>query len=149
MSDGSHREHIHPTMLNATLYVGISKLMAKLECSKSAAVLYALNEGLFRESAISQEDHDLLAKRYARKLKEVIAATQAKKEPSHVPVLSIEQGKDKANLEQKDRQFRGMLEQWDQHPDVEWRQKAFAGAEKFKDRLDSAKLLIAKAESAI
>jgi hypothetical protein len=136
-------------MLNAVFYVGISKLMAKLECSKSAAILYALNEGLFREDVISQEDHDLLAGRYGRKLKDVIAQAQAKKEPSHVPVLSIEQKKEKDLLEQKDRQFKGMLEQWDSHPNLEWRQKAFVGAEKFKDRLDSAKLLLAKRETAI
>jgi hypothetical protein len=82
-------------MLNAVFYVGITKLSARLECSKSAAILYALNEGLFREGVISQEDHDLLAGRYGRKLKDVIAQAQAKREPSHVPVLTIERKKTK------------------------------------------------------
>jgi len=149
MSEGSHREHIHNVMLNAVFYVGIAKLSARLECSKSAAILYALNEGLFREGVISQEDHDLLAGRYGRKLKDVIAQAQAKREPSHVAVLSIEQRKEKELLERKDKQLRGMFEQWDQHPDLDWRQKAFAEAEKFKDRLESAKLLLAKRETAI
>ncbi len=129
-------------MLNATFYVGVSKLMAKLECSKSAAVLYALNEGLFKEGVISQEDYDLLRKRYGRKLKDVMA--QAKKESSHVPVLTIEQRKEKQLLQQKDKQLRGMLGQWDLHPNLEWREKAFAEAEKFKDKLDSARELLAK-----
>jgi hypothetical protein len=95
MSEGSHREHIHSVMLNAVFYVGISKLMAKLECSKSAAVLYALNEGLLKEGVISQEDYDLLHQRYGRKLKDVIAETQTKREPSHVPVTTIEKMKAK------------------------------------------------------
>ncbi len=149
MSESSHREHIHNVMLNVVFYVGISKLMAKLECSKSAAVLYALNEGLFKEGLISQEEHDLFAKRYGRKLKDVIAQAQVKREPSHVPVLSIEQRKEKEVLEKKDKQFRGMLEQWSIHSDSGWRQKAFAEAEKWKDKLESARLLLAKKESAI
>ena len=103
MSEQS-REHIHPLMMNATFYVGISKLMAKLECSKSAAVLYALNDGLYKEDVISKEDHDLLAKRYGRKLKDVIAAGR---EDSHKPVLALEQLKAKQFLEQEDRLFRG------------------------------------------
>jgi hypothetical protein len=64
--------------------------MAKLECSKSAAVLYALNEGLFQLEMIQQEDYELLAKRYGRKLKDVIAEGQGKREPIHLPVVEIE-----------------------------------------------------------
>lgn len=106
------REHIHNVMLNATFYVGISKLMAKLECSKSAAVLYALNEGLFHTGVISQADYDLLAQRYGRKLKDVIAQAQTTRESSHVPVLSQEKQKQlekEAKLKQLETQFRGVL----------------------------------------
>ena len=149
MSEGSHREHIHPVMLNAPCYVGISKLMAKLECSKSAAILYALTEGLYKEGVISQEDHDLLAKRYGRTLKDVLAQKQAKREPSHEPILSIEQRKEKEFLDQKDKQFRGMVGQWNIHKDRNWRIKALSEAQKFKDTLQSARDLIANGESAI
>jgi len=147
MSEASHREHIHNVMLNATFYVGISKLMAKLECSKSAAVLYALNEGLFKEGVISQADHDLLTKRYGRTLKEVIAETQIMKEPSHVPVLTIEQRKEEEFLERKDKQFKGMLEQWKIHTDLNWRIKAVSDAQKFRDKLQSARDLIVQSET--
>jgi hypothetical protein len=82
-------------MLNATFYVGIAKLQAKHECSKSAAVLLALNQGLYSLEAISKEDYELFAKRYGRKLKDVIAEAQMKREPSHVPVLTVEQNKEK------------------------------------------------------
>jgi len=123
--------------------------MAKLECSKSAAVLYALNEGLYNLEAISREDYQLLAKRYGRKLKDVIAEAQTKREPSHVPILTIEQIKEKQVLEQKDKQFKGMLDQWDLHPSFEWRAKVLKEAEKWKDKLESARLILAKKESAI
>jgi hypothetical protein len=124
--------------------VGISKLMAKLECSKSAAVLYALNEGLYKEGAISQEDHDLLAKRYSRKLKDVIAEKQTKKEPSHIPVLTIEQRKEAEKLKQKDQQFKGILKQWVLHSSsAEWKVKIFNEAEKWSDKLQSARDILA------
>jgi hypothetical protein len=143
------REHIHSIFLNAVHYVGISKLMAKLESSKSAAVLYALNEGLHGLEVISKEDYELLAKRYGRKLKDVIEQSQTKREPSHVPILTIEQRKEKQLLEQKDKQFKGMLEQWPTHSDPNWRIRVFAEAEKWKDKLESSRLLLAKKESAV
>ena len=141
MSDNPRsREHIKKVMLNATFYVGISKLMAKLECSKSAAVLYALNEGLYKEGVISQEDHDLLAKRYSRKLKDVIAAGR---ENSHKPVLTLEKMKAQQALDKMDRIFRGMLGQWEDHLNPQWRQKAFQLAEEYADRLESARKILA------
>ena len=149
MTEGGSRDHIHSVMLNATFYVGVSKLMAKLECSKSAAILYALNEGLWKEGVISQDDHDLLVGRYGRKLKDVIAQAQVKREPSHVPILSIEQRKEKEFLDQKDKQFKGMLAQWNIHKDRNWRVKAVSEAQRFKDKLASADQLLAKGESAI
>jgi len=45
-------------------------------------------------------------------------------------------------LEQKDNLFKGMWEQWSLHPDPKWRAKAFAEAEKYRDRLQSARKLL-------
>ena len=123
--------------------------MAKLECSKSAAVLYALNEGLYRLEVISKDNYELLRRRYGRKLKDVIAQAQIKRESSHIPVLTIEQMKEKQLLAKKDKQFKMMLDQWNLHPSEEWRLKAFKDAEKWKDKLESARDLLAKKESAI
>lgn len=134
------REHIQPVMLNATFYVGISKLMAKLEISKSAAVLYVINEGLFKEGVISQEDYDLLAERYSRKLKDVIAAGR---EDSHKPVLTLEKIRVQQDLDRMNRIFRGRFEQWDDHTNPEWRQKTFQLAEEYSDRLESARDILA------
>jgi len=129
-------------MLNAVLYVGISKLQARLESGKSAAILYALNEGLFKEGVITKEDYELLAKRYGRRLIDVVAEAQAQREPSHVPVLAIEKQKEQRELENKDKQFKGMIEQWKDHLELNWRIKAVADAEKWKDKLQSARDLL-------
>lgn len=159
MSEKS-REHIHPVMLNATFYVGITKLEARLECSKSAAILYALNEGLFKEGVISQEDHDLLAQRYGRKLKDVIVENQLSKENSHLSKLDIEKRKreliqasaQKAKTDEilagSNSALKGMFEQWEDHKELNWRLKAVAYAKKFPEN-EFAKLLIEKEQGDI
>jgi hypothetical protein len=146
------REHIHPVMLNATFYVGITKLQARLECSKSAAILYALNEGLYKEGVISIEDYELLTQRYGRKLKEVIAAG---KENSHISKLELEkqkreqcqtgalQAQTQEQLNNIDRNLKLLLEEWPKRPDLSWRIKAVNYAKKHSD-LNYAKLLIEK-----
>lgn len=139
----SHREHVHPVMLNAAFEIAIVKLQARLECGKSAAILYALNEGLFFLGDISKEHHDLLARRYSRKLFDVIAEKTARKEDSHTPVLTLEKQKEDELLQQKDRQFKGMLNQWKEHKDLKWRARALIEAEKYQDRLESARSLLA------
>lgn len=144
-----HREHVHPVMLPAPLEIAVVKIQAKLECGKSAGVLYLINEGALSLGIISKEEHDLLARRYGRKLVDVIAEREARKEDSHIPILALEKQKEQQLLEQKDKQFRMMIEQWKDHPSEQWRSKVFADAEKWKDKLESARLLLAKKESAI
>jgi hypothetical protein len=129
-------------MLNAALEIAIVKIQAKLECGKSAAILYMLNEAAYSQGVISKEDHDLLARRYGRKLVDVIAERRARKEDSHVPVLTIEKQREQQMLAQKDKQFKGMLEQWDLHKDLKWRSKAFAEAAKFEAQLESARAIL-------
>jgi hypothetical protein len=96
---------------------------------------------------LGQEDYELLKKRYSRPLKQVIEAGKIKPESIHKPVLQIE--KEKQFLEQKDRQFKGVLDQWDLHLSPEWRAKKFKDAEQWKDKLESVRLVLAKKESAI
>jgi hypothetical protein len=143
------REHIHPVFLSASHYIAVAKLYGSLEIGKSASILLALNEGLYRLGVLSQEDYESLDRRYRRKLRDVILERQSRRESSHVPVLTIEQTKEKQLLETKDKQLKGVLEQWDSHPDPQWRAKVFAEAERFKDKLESARLLLARREGAI
>jgi hypothetical protein len=145
------REHIHPVMLNATFYVGITKLCARLECSKSAAILYALNDGLFLNGTIDEGDHDLLALRYGRKLKDVIAQG---KENSHIPKLELEKQKkeqcqalarkteEESQLEKVNVTLKGKCEQWSVH-DLTWKIKTLSYAKKHPE-LEYARLIIAK-----
>lgn len=62
--------------------------------------------------------------------------------------LSLEHSKEQSFLEQRDRQLKGMLEQWDLHPDSEWREKVFVFAEKYADKLQSARDILALKEGA-
>ena len=144
--DHGHREHVHPVMLNAVFEVAITKVQARLECGKSAAILYVLNEGLFLLGDVSKENHDLLARRYGRKLIDVLTERKMMRENSHVPVLTLEQQKEKQLLEQKDRQFKGMLDQWAEHRSGDWRRRAAVEARKYVDKLASAKALLDEAQ---
>ena len=140
--DPAQRKHVHPVMLNAALEIAVVKTQAKLEIGKSAAILYMINEGAKALDVISKEDHDLLSTRYGRKLVDVVAERNARKEGSHVPVLTIEKQRAQQLLQEKDRQFKGMLDQWDLHKDLKWRSKAFAEAAKFETQLESARAIL-------
>jgi hypothetical protein len=140
--DRAQRKHVHPVMLNAALEISIVKMQAKLEIGKSAAILYMLTEGAHALGVISQEDYNLLVTRYGRKLVDVIAERTARKDGSHVSVLTIEKQRAQQLLHEKDRQFKGMLDQWDLHEDLKWRSKAFEEATKFENQLESARTIL-------
>jgi hypothetical protein len=142
MENRKSREHITSVCLSVAHYLGVNKLSADLEIGKHAAVLLAINEGLHELGMMSEEDYSLLNGRYRRKLKDIIAQNQIKRESSHTPVLTLEQQKGKKLLEEKDRMFKGMCAQWTLHKDPKWRQIAFAEAEKFKDELESARQIL-------
>ena len=101
-----------------------------------------MNEGLHSLGMISDEDYKLLDRRYHRKLRDIIAQNQLKREDSHTPVLTLEQLKDQQTLEGKDRIFKGKLDQWSIHEDPKWRLKAVAEAERFQDKLESARRIL-------
>jgi len=144
--DQSRRLNVHSVMFTAELEIALVKLQAELEIGKAPAVLYMVVEGAFSLGKLSQEDHDLHIKRYSRKLVDVTKENRAQRENRNVPVLTLEKQKEQLLLEQKDRLFRGRLEQWDQHPSLEWRKKALADAEKWKDKLPSARALLDRAQ---
>jgi hypothetical protein len=144
--DPAYRQNVHRVMFTAELEIALVKLQAKLEIGKNYGVLYMVVEGAFRLGYLSQEDYDLLIKRYSRKLVDVTKEKRAQRESSHVPVLTLEKQKEKQQLDQKDKQFQGMLEQWDQHPSPQWRKKVLADAEKWKDKLASARALLDRAQ---
>ncbi len=93
-----HRMNFHPVYLGAVHYVGVSKLSGNLEIGRSAALLLAVNEGLFQLGMIAEEDYVLMRDRYRRPLREVLDEAKRKRErrDTHTPVL--EQEKQKKDL---------------------------------------------------
>jgi len=144
--DQAHRFNVHSVMLTAELEIALVKLQAEREIGKNYAVLYLVTEGAFELGYLSREDYDLLIRRYSRKLVDVTKEKRAQRESSHIPVLTLEKQREKQFLEQKDRQFKGQLEQWERHPSKEWRQRALVDAEKYKDKLDSARALLSRGQ---
>ena len=144
--DQSRRLNVHPVMFTAELEMALVDLQSKLHVGKAPAVLYFVVEGAFKLGYLSQEDYDLLIKRYSRKLVDIAREKRARKENRNVPVLTLEKQKEKQLLEQKDRQFKGMLDQWQTHPSKEWRRRAVVDAQKYSDRLESARALLSQGE---
>jgi len=141
------REHITSVYLSVPHYLGVNRLSASLEIGKHAALLLALNQGLHKLGMISDEDYEPLDRRYRRKLKDIIAQSQLKPESHHVPVVSLEKQKEQLLLDRKNLQFLGMLGQWDLHKDPEWRRSAAENADKYLDKLESARALKTQYES--
>ncbi len=68
------------------------------------------------------------------------------KEPVTI-ALSLEQQKEKAFLEKKDKQLKAILKEWDlPHYTSNWEQKALSEAKKYVDALPSARELMKKKE---
>jgi hypothetical protein len=63
----------------------------------------------------------------------------------------LEKMKAQRILDKMDKIFRGKLEQWNDHPNPEWRRKTFQLAETYADKLESATKILAlkRQESAI
>jgi len=120
--------------LDKDLYRAFIKLQADKDLGRSYAGLLPYVEGLFQMGYLTREVYEIHAKRYSQPL------------GAKAPV-TLEQKKQKDNLQSKDKQFRMILEQWEQHSSPEWRLKVFAEAEKFKDKLESARLLLAKVKA--
>ena len=81
------RQHVVKVMLAAKLQVAISKIMAKYEISKSAAVLLAVTQGCHIEQALSPADYEIFNGRYKRKLVDIV---KAGRENSHIPKAELE-----------------------------------------------------------
>lgn len=128
---GSFHEHGILLYLDRDLYRAFIKLQADRNLGRSYAGLVALVTGFYRLGYISKEVYEERLKKYNEPL-------EASKP------LTMAELKERQLLEQKDLQFKGMLAQWDMHPSKDWRQKAVAQAEKYRDKLPSARALFDK-----
>lgn len=127
------KEHGLLLFLPPELILALAKVQIQKEIGRSYAGLYALTVGFHQLGAISKEQFEVLEKRYSEPLVQ---------EPSQKP-LSPAELLDKQKLQAKDRYFLTVLDQWAIHRDSGWRLKAYAEAEKFQNKLDSARKILA------
>jgi hypothetical protein len=132
----SERSHVHPVFLPVELYIGISKVQAKLEIGKSAAILDMINEGLFNGGFISETVYAELKRKYERKLLEIVK--KKKQEP-----ITHEQMIEQQELKKQEKLFSEVIEQWTLHPSLKWRNNWAKEAEKWKDKIPNAKIILA------
>ena len=128
---GSFKEHGVLIYLSKELYNGFIKLQADKSLGRSFAGLLPFTEGLFRLGYISKEVYEKHVHKYSKPLEDPI-------------ILTKERKKEKQNIEKMDAYFRNILVQWDEHPDPNWRKKVLIRAEKFSDKIKSAKLVLKK-----
>jgi len=134
---GNFKEHGVMLYLTKELYKGFIKLQADKGLGRSFAGLLPFTEGLYRLGYISEEVYEQHLRKYSKPLGE---------EASEPTFESKKLQDEKLLRESRDKLFKGQLEQWEQHPDPEWRKKVLAEAEKFKDTLPSAQRLLKKKE---
>jgi hypothetical protein len=127
----SFKEHGLPLYLSPPLYLGLIKLQADKGLGKSYAGLLAFVEGLHKLGYLSDSDYEVHVKRYSRGL--------AEQENQPLP---LERLNAKKELEKKAKIFSMVLDQWAEHPDIKWRQKWIAEAEKWKNKIPTAKLVL-------
>lgn len=123
------REHGVMLYLSKALYVGFIKLQADKGLGRSFAGLLPLTEGMYQLGYISKEVYEEHFKKYSQPL------------VSKTPLTS-EQIREKQILKQKEGYFKRALDQWDIHPQPSWRYKVFVQAEKWKDKVASAQLIL-------
>jgi hypothetical protein len=123
-------DHIIKICLAPELRSAVIKYMAKHDLDKQFAILHLLTKALHAEQLISREVYEVYSYRYSRKLVSDI---------EHV--MTQEQLKEKQLIEQKARTFSMVLDQWHIHGE-EWRRKWVLEAEKWKDKIPNAKLVL-------
>lgn len=132
---GTFHEHGLLLYLDKDLYKAFIKLQADRNLGRSYAGFTALVTGFYQLGYISKEVYELHMQRYSEPL-----------EPSKP--LTLEEQREKDELDNYDRVFKGMLEQWVAHSsEPSWVLKVSRLAEKYRDRLQSARQLLGKIDS--
>lgn len=107
-----------------------------MEIGKSAAILDMINEGLFHRGFISEIVYAEMKRKYERKLLEIVK--KEKQEP-----ITHKQLIEQQELKKKEKLFSEVIEQWSIHPSPKWRNDWGKKAEKWKDKVPNAKLVLA------
>jgi hypothetical protein len=111
--------------------LALIKLQNEKKLGRSFAGLLALTEGMYKLNCLDESDYQLHVKRYSKGLDE--------NQKSH---LTLEQIKAKNEIEEKQKVFSRVLEQWNMHPQKKWRNKWIIEANKWKDKVVNARLVL-------
>ena len=134
---GDFREHGVMLYLSKDLYIAFIRLQADRGLGRSYAGLLPFTEGMYHLGYISKEAYEEHTGKYSEKLVS---------ENTH---LDPKQAEEKQRLQQKDRFFKEVLTQWEIHHTLEWREKMLKQAEMWKDKLESARLVLGFREKAV
>jgi len=131
------REHGIMLYLDKTLYKAFIKLQADKGLGRSYAGLLPFVEGLYHLGYLSKEEYETHFQKYNTPLTE---------EPKP---LTKEQMQEREKLKKLNKNFSMVIEQWNLHPSLEWRLKWIKQAEKWKDKIPSAKALLDLADKEV
>lgn len=130
------KDHEARLLLDPELVIARTKIQMDYDISPLYAGLVAFTVGCNTLKKLSDEECQRLMAKYT------IPVNQSVKRKREV--LTPEAARAKSELEGKDRFFKNVLTQWNEHPAVDWQVKMFTIAEKWKDKLQSARDILAK-----
>jgi hypothetical protein len=122
------REHGVHLFLDRELYVAFIKLQADRGLGRSYAGLLPFVEGLHQMGYLTQEAYEDHVKRYSKPL--IVQRVLPE-------VLDVQ-------VEQLNKTFGLVSEQWEEHPNIEWRSK-WRNAAREHSQLSNARLILQKA----
>lgn len=132
------KPHIIRLCLAPELRSALIKYMAKHDLDKEYAALHLLVKALYGEQLISREVYEVFSFRYSRRL----VRNDLER------LMTQEQLRVKQELEHKAKLFSMVLDQWHLHGE-DWRRKWIAEAEKWRDRVPSAQLVLDLGKSGV
>jgi hypothetical protein len=128
----NNQEHILKLCLPPELHLAVIKYQAKHELGRPFAGLSLLVKSLHSEGLLDKTTYDVLMMRYSRRL-------VANQEPQKLSVKELEE---KQKLDEKTRLFSMVLDQWGLPHKMGWKENWIREAEKYKDKIPTANLIL-------
>lgn len=125
------QEHILQLMLGPEMRSALIKYQAKHDLSPNYAALQCLAKQLYNEGYLDKGNYEILILKYGRKLV-----------PERAVKLTFEQLKEKQKLDEKARTFSMVLDQWNIQHKPGWKEDWLRQAEKYKDQIPAARMLL-------
>lgn len=151
MSEGNEKGfkgHVHMLDLDRFFVVALDKFKCKTGFGTTFALFNILNEYLHQEGCMDEEGYQYHKRKYSvTLLEEAKLKLRQERAVEEAKPLTKEVLEEQRFLKGKERQFSMALEQWNLHPSKEWRLTWVNEAEKYKDKVANAKLILALANN--